>query len=178
MFSICKCLECLISIHAPARGATRLEGNIFRLEAFQSTPPRGERLVFQHQVPVTFIFQSTPPRGERRYDALRILSPDRISIHAPARGATLSVPACAYPRGNFNPRPREGSDQDFMPCRNCIVYFNPRPREGSDGITGVVAANMQIFQSTPPRGERLGLQGTCNDIKSISIHAPARGATH
>ena len=88
MFSICKCLECLISIHAPARGATRLEGNIFRLEAFQSTPPRGERLVFQHQVPVTFIFQSTPPRGERL-----ILSPSFTVVpvfqSTPPRGERL-----------------------------------------------------------------------------------------
>ena len=55
-----------------------------------------------------------------------------ISIHAPAKGATI-LPACSMQRSRyFNPRSREGSDlleymEDYQ-ARN----FNPRSREGSD----------------------------------------------
>ena len=56
----------VISIHAPARGATGC-GFLVKVE---------------------IIFQSTLPRGERRYDGkLNDLSAS-ISIHAPTRGAT------------------------------------------------------------------------------------------
>ena len=55
-----------------------------------------------------------------------------ISIHAPARGATLlsfAIPALAE---NFNPRSREGSDKDLRRRLTTSNYFNPRSREGSD----------------------------------------------
>ena len=56
----------------------------------------------------------------------------RISIHAPAKGATRTAGHSQRESIDFNPRSREGSD--------CIagwrvVYaqdFNPRSREGSD----------------------------------------------
>ena len=56
-----------------------------------------------------------------------------ISIHAPAKGATLFVPIVYSWLRNFNPRSREGSDKKF-----------------SSGYTPA-----QIFQSTLPRRERL-----------------------
>ena len=99
-----------------------------------------------------------------------------ISIHAPARGATITCSINPSLR-HFNPRPREGSDgchslnasglsiSIHAPARGAtlwvsasltiLVYFNPRPREGSD---------MPPF--TIPSA-----------IILISIHAPARGAT-
>ena len=80
-----------------------------------------------------FIFQSTLPRGERQDDLATVARIDKISIHAPARGATgdptmqieymISISIHAPARGatilnrckggnyeNFNPRSREGSD--------------------------------------------------------------------
>ena len=35
---------------------------------------------------------------------------ESISIHAPARGATCIGLACLWPQANFNPRSRAGSD--------------------------------------------------------------------
>ena len=57
----------------------------------------------------------------------------RISIHAPAKGATQIVQMKSNMRKNFNPRSREGSDQ-LRTQRNGGAYdnFNPRSREGSD----------------------------------------------
>ena len=55
-----------ISIHAPARGATRYSSGSIRRPEFQSTLPRGERpgclVSFRGQKK----FQSTLPRGERQ----------------------------------------------------------------------------------------------------------------
>ena len=56
------------------------------------------------------IFQSTLPQGERLFG---IYSRQRycfISIHAPARGATVKKVRDGEPLGDFNPRSRKGSD--------------------------------------------------------------------
>ena len=79
----------IISIHAPARGATRQQLSPYPSAQFQSTLPRGERLVPCGIVIKGTRFQSTLPRGERRYIRRRSTHRAEISIHAPARGATL-----------------------------------------------------------------------------------------
>ena len=59
------------------------------------------------------------------------------------------------PLTNFNPRSREGSDGFKLFCIHVfIAYFNPRSREGSDPDN---SQDIPVF--------------------SISIHAPAKGAT-
>ena len=77
----------MISIRAPARGATHspIQGMLPYL--FQSALPRGERLFSVHTFCRYLSFQSALPRGERR-----------IWLSALSR------------RNNFNPRSREGSD--------------------------------------------------------------------
>ena len=79
-----------VSIHAPAGGAT---SSVTHVEVpdipFQSTRPRGARLKSEERfTPVLFRFQSTRPRGARPescwFDAPQI----KVSIHAPAGGAT------------------------------------------------------------------------------------------
>ena len=100
-----------ISIHAPARGATLYGSYRFCPLLFQSTLPRGERQRALVNGYFASKFQSTLPRGER--PSLCILcavwvdfNPRSregsdvqgqntstvlyISIHAPARGATMS----------------------------------------------------------------------------------------
>ena len=101
-----------VSIHAPAWGATR-DTDAIRVQTavFQSTPPRGGRRTtdrgagmdkeFQSTPPrggrqpdmfllvKAFRFQSTPPRGGRRTQAAHDKGQSaRVSIHAPAWGAT------------------------------------------------------------------------------------------
>ena len=104
-------LDHVISIHAPARGATF--GTLRSIPAaslFQSTLPRGERLLCGANLKLVIQFQSTLPRGERRNTLLHLLLPLSISIHAPARGATQLQYNKNIARGDFNPRSREGSD--------------------------------------------------------------------
>ena len=98
-----------VSIHAPARGATKAVFQWARGHAFQFTLPRGERLLACSPLPTSVLFQFTLPRGERRLlsnhttKIIRFNSRSRegsdvvskfrrvntrVSIHAPARGAT------------------------------------------------------------------------------------------
>ena len=99
-----------------------------------------------------------------------------ISIHAPAKGATLQIFNDKKKRIDFNPRSREGSDQ----CTERLLYplynFNPRSREGSDpSFCG--SPLHQLFQSTLPRRERHFNRVPKCCWCHISIHAPAKGAT-
>ena len=84
-----------------------------------------------------------------------IISVSKISIHAPAKGAT--VPYIYYNTSikYFNPRSREGSDGAAKIGREKDPNFNPRSREGSDSNT----------------------KGCSVLTIRISIHAPAKGAT-
>ena len=77
-----------ISIHAPARGATHLPKTLFRFGAFQSTLPRGERRGVTVSNPQVINFN---PRSREGSDTTRNFKffCFYISIHAPARGATI-----------------------------------------------------------------------------------------
>ena len=188
---------------------------------FQSTLPRGERHTAIPHCTHRSIFQSTLPRGERHFPTSSRNLLDGISIHAPARGATLLLTLLIHyllyfnprsregsdgfsvivnagyadfnPRSregsdfikgpatknrqNFNPRSREGSDSRIRRSSKTYGYFNPRSREGSDVDTEIKLAEATEFQSTLPRGERRVYSRMVPGDSTISIHAPARGAT-
>ena len=142
-----------VSIHAPARGATYgRRGFVCALRfqstpphgerpasrlgylssgAFQSTPPHGERHGFGSSYPSAAVFQSTPPHGERQGIRQAIGKLMQVSIHAPARGATLPY-HLRDPDGKFQSTPPHGerhTPPSEIASRAC---FNPRPRTGSD----------------------------------------------
>ena len=145
-------------------------------------------------------FQSTLPRRERHVDSLICLPVVIISIHAPAKGATLFRAVCKIISSNFNPRSREGSDPRYLLIRIRSQYFNPRSREGSDIMVQITSVGIIIsihapakgataapprqvgapirFQSTLPRRERPRVARRGRVGGAISIHAPAKGATH
>ena len=98
-------------------------------------------------------FQSTLPRRERPARPGTQAPEQRISIHAPAKGATCR-PRSAWRRSPFQstlPR-RERHPGRGVPAST--RYFNPRSREGSDG--GFLWGEIVFFrfQSTLPRRER------------------------
>ena len=176
MYFAANALASCVSIHAPARGATRNiplfsretrfqstrprgarhddiracvaitsfnpraregrdevhTGKIIVEDVFQSTRPRGARQIAKREIAGLREFQSTRPRGARPQAMAILRTTRRVSIHAPARGAT-------------------GDSFAASPAFN---RFNPRAREGRDGAQ---------FRVIAPR--------------NVSIHAPARGAT-
>ena len=119
---------------------------------FQSTHPRGVRLLsicfsFHH-----FEFQSTHPRGVRR-----TLPPQRPT------------------RGNFNPRTREGCDRHDLDADFIRRNFNPRTREGCDPSRASSSSRFWNFKPRTPCGVRLKrLCVSLYELK-ISIHAPHAG---
>ena len=165
-----------VSIHAPARGATSLKGDIMPPKKFQSTRPRGARPQklrtvyfvgeFQSTRPrgarlgipgyrsTCSAFQSTRPRGARRSVKMDDLCRLRVSIHAPARGAT--------PARCLTPAPAPVSIH--APARGATAAIQ-------------MVLNAMAFQSTRPRGARRGRSARWARRRAVSIHAPARGAT-
>ena len=57
---------------------------------------------------------------------------NEVSIHAPAKGATVPVRLRVLRFISFNPRSREGSDMLPKGSADYRQRFNPRSREGSD----------------------------------------------
>ncbi len=117
------------------------------------------------------------PRSREGSDTspIRANQNKKISIHAPARGATAAYETTMQEISDFNPRSRGGSD-DILAFFDVTLYisihapargatmthlegkpyrqnFNPRSREGSDMMMFALS-HAPRFQSTLPRGER------------------------
>ena len=188
-----------VSIHAPARGATAAASVKAAIEAFQSTRPHGARrgLRWRSSLPWRFnprartgrdnrreleaqmhrMFQSTRPHGARPLRPPPACAPRRVSIHAPARGATalLRPQAHAGPVSIHAPA-RGATDWGWSDWR-CSGRFNPRARTGRDAVRHAGYRAQAKFQSTRPHGARRKHFDGCRCLLEVSIHAPARGAT-
>jgi len=80
---------------------------------------------------------------------------ERVSIRAPARGATSAASDSADGHSSFNPRPCARGDQ----------------------IPEDLSQNARMFQSAPLREGRLESAVARDVLAMVSIRAPARGAT-
>ena len=121
---------------------------------FQSTHPQGVRPGNAAMIANAQKFQSTHPQGVRLYWPWFALWTKSVSIHAPARGATLLCYDSIQCLVVSIHAPARGATV-WLPSSVAAPWcFNPRTRKGCDLIKA-----MQ---------ERLN---------RVSIHAPARGAT-
>ena len=167
-----------ISIHAPAGGATAC----WYVELLADT-----------------LFQFTPLREGRPEADRTALHQQIISIHAPAGGATqcprwnstsdiyFNSRPCGrgdlvflgLPQGykNFNSRPCGRGDQDLIERQIYHILFQFTPlREGR--LAQRLNRRMpRLFQFTPLREGRRCQCSRESACRSISIHAPAGGAT-
>ena len=100
----------------------------------------------------------------------------RISIHAPAKGATIYAGLSSLFFLHFNPRSREGSDASLEALLNFSIDFNPRSREGSDYPANIISIRFLISIHAPAKGATV-LSRHSGKRTRISIHAPAKGAT-
>ena len=144
---------------------------------FQSTLPRGERRCNSGAFAVSIIFQSTLPRGERPTPKDEIDKNTYISIHAPARGATILYYIFAAFSRHFNPRSREGSDTKHRSIHIVSMISIHAPARGA--TLSILVTSLLIFYISihaPARGATTSLSVMPANSK-ISIHAPARGAT-
>ncbi len=123
-----------VSIRAPARGATSRIRAITSTSArfdprsrtgsdkglysglsggvsFRSALPHGERPSSNKDIQYALTFRSALPHGERPAPMTIRLPDRRVSIRAPARGATTSAAHRSPWRSSFDPRSRTGSDK-------------------------------------------------------------------
>ncbi len=143
------------------------------------------------------LFQFTRPRGARHDDIdpypdnslVSIHAPARgatvglgraaiilpVSIHAPARGATAPVLALSQLNRFQSTRPRGArpSRRRYVPGH---PGFNPRAREGRDPIPGKLNRPGSGFNPRAREG-RDCQSARPYGLSEVSIHAPARGAT-
>ena len=138
-------------------------------------PARGATMLKKQIIPIVRAFQSALPRGERQQIGG---SPDEdrnISIHAPARGATIqlhltqccSVFQSTLPRGE---RHHAGFAAFYV---GISIHA---PTRGATISKRVSSPSLRISIHAPTRGATTGSK-VCRKVFVISIHAPTRGAT-
>ena len=101
----------------------------------------------------------------------------RVSIHAPARGATTGSGNLFLDFLVSIHAPARGATLDGNGFPHAHTGFNPRSRTGSDKGRGRMGGIERLFQSTLPHGERPPNPPNNSFNLTVSIHAPARGAT-
>ena len=143
---------------------------------FQSTRPRGARLLFFSDNFAHDQFQSTRPRGARLPLTGRGVERIVVSIHAPTRGATDDCGgAFVVQRVSIHAPTRGATSNNLCPCSGTSVSIHA-PTRGATPMTTTVGA-LETFQSTRPRGARPAFNRNGRPFIPVSIHAPTRGAT-
>ena len=149
-------MDLVISIHAPAWGATR---------SWKSTDG-------------SMKFQSTRPRGARLYSNINNNYDNDISIHAPAWGATGFAFFRCVISAHFNPRARVGRDSRRSPFKAAQEAFqSTRPRGARRHRTHGIQ-RQQHFNPRARVGRDDCWKAAQAESAKISIHAPAWGATY
>ena len=160
-----------ISIHAPSRGRHPSQHNIWLLQEFQSTPPRGG-------------------------DGRNLPGPQYlpISIHAPSRGRPGGSRNLRQ-GGHFNPRPLAGATPDVWQDGNGGLISIHAPSRGRLDASLLRIPFLSISIHAPSRGRLSAITATIGTLNfnprplagatrpfrmqsgrlKISIHAPSRG---
>ena len=136
-----------VSIHAPARGATRgiRSGHRHRHVSIHA-PARG----------------ATIGKGIVRHGI-------RVSIHAPARGATRMRDRQHAGRACFNPRARAGRDSTGRRFPLCSNGFNPRARAGRDSAGSRNTRHRRGFNPRARAGRDCLLAGQIPTIRQSNL---------
>ena len=120
-------------------------------------------------------FQSTLPRRERLRAEYRKSNNKNISIHAPAKGATLQERSIRHTLIFQSTLPRRERHHKSL-LQFYRLNFNPRSREGSDQYNHNHYTYRLISIHAPAKGATDTNAFFFSKV-GISIHAPAKGAT-
>ena len=145
----------IISIHAPAKGATNCLSHM-HLQSYYFNPRsrEGSDVRLSCRAVLPWISIHAPAKGATDHvHYFRVICV--ISIHAPAKGATNAPSSLASDPRNFNPRSREGSDAEKR--ENPLLFFRISIHAPAKGATEML--------------------NYVDGYPVISIHAPAKGAT-
>jgi len=122
----------LVSIHAPAWGATIYPRRISYRLRFQSTRPHGAR---RSQGGISIMLCRFNPRARMGRDATKQTQEAEVysvSIHAPAWGATSFDGVAVYNQHMFQSTRPHGARLIFFAFACSMHCFNPRARMGRD----------------------------------------------
>ena len=146
----------VLSIHAPARGATPITSEQRSIIALSiHAPARGATFL-----PCSSVYQTRPfnPRTRTGCDSLT------------KRSCTSSASfQSTHPHGVRRPLRPAG-------CRGCALSIHA-PARGATAATRASGPDLDAFQSTHPHGVRRRFGEPAQETGELSIHAPARGAT-
>ena len=117
-----------------------------------------------------------PTKGATDGDLMRSLN-KTVSIHAPTKGATeVESEWLEWYKVSIH-APTKGATYSGSESVQRMQSFNPRSHEGSDYFINQKKNFLHMFQSTLPRRERQVTRRTKKRGKTVSIHAPTKGAT-
>ena len=144
---------------------------------FQSTLPRGERLDYMNDKVI--LKSNFNPRSREGSDCncTTVHKSDRNFNPRSREGSDREGGEAILKCDNFNPRSREGSDLYLRLPSMLLANFNPRSREGSDLNFPMTGSPLSYFNPRSREGSDPFIWIYPKDVKIISIHAPARGAT-
>ena len=167
----------IVSIRAPARGATtEVEPDKVSRNVSIRAPARGATSRFRAWRGIN-VFQSAPRTGGDALSKWHPFSETCFNPRPRTGGDRISTTSWT-PSWRFNPRPRTGGDTTQVHRRLPWLRFNPRPRTGGDSLSNAPTDQDKLFQSAPPHGGRLAWRELTGGDRSVSIRAPARGATN
>ena len=142
-----------ISIHAPAKGATKQAEQVRLQEKFQSTLPRRERRFQAVHVVVSFHISIHAPAKGATQIACTKMHIVRISIHAPAKGATAFDLLMGSDSAISIHAPAKGATYGKLSTKLSEQFQSTLPRRERLCLWHIRRQTM-IFQSTLPRRER------------------------
>ncbi len=189
-----------VSIHAPARGATRPLGEEHPSGLFQSTPPRGGRRSWPAGLQAAYYVSihapargathcgggskavrcvsiHAPARGATGAGGAHVRGHRRVSIHAPARGATRQAQGPEHRAGVSIHAPARGAtrpERVFAAGRGVSIHA---PARGATKLFKPIHKIGTCFNPRPRAGGDRATLTEANMTGVVSIHAPARGAT-
>ena len=121
------------------------------------------------------MFRSTPPHGGRQLPRARGMGVERFDPR-PHTGGDLSTCCGNHCWQGFDPRPHTGGDVGLRHDRAALDGFDPRPHTGGDETRERRRDMKTVSIHAPTRGATSGI---CHGYPQpkVSIHAPTRGAT-
>ena len=164
-----------VSIHAPARGATPRSSLASTISTgFDPRPcARGDKIGYAGPIE-NLLFRSKPQREGRLTSRSKLRIKVPVSIHAPARGRLSGVDHQIGVFVSIHAPARGATPAAPAPPPPEAAFRSTPPREGRPQAPQPANARLICFDPRPcARGDRCTVGDRARD--GVSIHAPARG---
>ncbi len=143
----------IVSIHAPAQGATqRLVDWPHSVLGFNPRPRAGGDGIFPDVTDLLPCFNPRPRAGGDKALGRGADRPIRFQATPPRRGRPHTRPSWLKASISFNQRPRAGGDRIWHSIPITCISFNPRPRAGGDNRILQTFLRLICFNPRPRAG--------------------------